>query len=84
MSGDEASHWDVLHMGYDVDRVNLSEIYSDHGKHNNMVESFFSRLRNMMQGQHHGVSPKYLHQYANHAAWLEGNRRTDNGTPRCV
>ena len=80
MSADEASHWDALHMGYNVDRVNHSEIYSDHGKHTNMVESFFSRLRNMIQGQHHGVSPKYLHQYANHAAWLEDNRRTDNGT----
>jgi len=39
-----------------------------------------SRLRNMIEGQHHGVSPKYLHQYANHSAWLEDNRRTDNGT----
>ena len=32
------------------------------------------------EGQHHGVSPKYLGQYANHAAWLEDSRRTDNGT----
>ncbi|MGC1506317.1 MAG: IS1595 family transposase, partial [Sulfitobacter sp.] len=80
MSADEASHWDELHMGWSVDRVNHSEIYSDHGKHTNMVESFFSRLRNMVRGQHHHVSPQYLHQYANHAAWLEDNRRTDNGT----
>ncbi|MEO9780433.1 MAG: IS1595 family transposase [Sedimentitalea sp.] len=80
MSADEASHWDLLHKGFDVDRVNHSEVYSDHGKHTNMVESFFSRLRNMVEGQHHGVSPKYLHQYANHSAWLEDNRRTDNGT----
>lgn len=80
MSADEASHWDLLHDGWMVDRVNHSEIYSDHGKHTNMVESFFSRLRNMVEGQHHGVSPKYLHQYANHSAWLEDNRRTDNGT----
>ena len=80
MSADEASHWDLLHDGWMVDRVNHSEIYSDHGKHTNMVESFFSRLRNMIEGQHHHVSPQYLHQYANHAAWLEDNRRTDNGT----
>lgn len=26
------------------------------------------------------VSPQYLHQYANHAAWLEDYRRTDNVT----
>lgn len=41
MSADEASHWDALHMGWNVDRVNHSEVYSDHGKHTNMVESFF-------------------------------------------
>ncbi len=80
MSADEASHWDTLHAGWNVDRVNHSEIYSDHGKHTNMVESFFSRLRRMVEGQHHDVSAQYLHQYANHAAWLEDNRRTDNGT----
>ncbi len=79
MSADEASHWDLLHSGWKVDRVNHSLIYSDHGKHTNMVESFFSRLRRMVQGQHHHVSPQYLHQYANHAAWLEDNRRKDNG-----
>ncbi|MGC1259954.1 MAG: IS1595 family transposase, partial [Jannaschia helgolandensis] len=80
ISADEASHWDLLHAGWNVDRVNHSEIYSDHGKHTNMVESYFSRLRRMVEGQHHGVSAKYLHQYANHAAWMEDNRRTDNGT----
>jgi len=80
MSADEASHWDLLHNGWMVERVNHSEIYSDHGKHTNMVESFFSRLRRMVVGQYHHVSPAYLHQYANHAAWLEDNRRTDNGT----
>ena len=80
ISADEASHWDLLHAGWSVDRVNHSEIYSDHGKHTNMVESYFSRLRRMVEGQHHGVSAKYLHQYANHAAWMEDNRRTDNGT----
>jgi transposase-like protein/predicted RNA-binding protein YlxR (DUF448 family) len=78
MSADEASHWDELHMGYHVDRVNHSEIYSDHGKHTNMAESYFSRLRRMVSGQHHHVSPQYLHQYANRAAWLEDNRRSDN------
>jgi len=80
MSADEASHWDLLHIGHHVDRVNHSEWYSDHGKHTNMVESYFSRLRRMIDGQHHGVSPQYLHQYANQAAWMEDNRRTDNGT----
>ena len=80
VSADEASHWDMLHAGWSVDRVNHSEVYSDHGKHTNWAESYFSRLRRMVQGQHHHVSPQYLHQYANHAAWLEDNRRTDNGS----
>jgi len=80
VSADEASHWDMLHSAWEVDRVNHSECYSDHGKHTNMAESYFSRLRRMVSGQHHHVSPQYLHQYANQAAWLEDNRRTDNGT----
>lgn len=33
----------------------------------------------MVRGQHHFVSPKYLHQYATHAAWLEDHRRESNG-----
>jgi hypothetical protein len=41
---------------------------------------FFSRLRNMINDRHCGVSLKYLNQYASHAAWLEDNRCTDNGT----
>ena len=79
MAADEASHWDALHDGWHVDRVNHSEIYSDHGKHTNMVESFFSRLRRMIEGQHHFVSPQYLYQYANQAAWLEDHRFESNG-----
>jgi hypothetical protein len=80
MSADEASHWDMLHAGWTVERVNHSVAYTDHGKHTNWVESYFSRLRRMVDGQHHHVSPKYLHQYANHAAWLEDNRRNSNGS----
>jgi hypothetical protein len=33
----------------------------------------------VVDGQHHTVSPQYLHQYATHAAWIEDNRRLDNG-----
>jgi len=69
----------MLHAGWLVDRINHSVAYSDHGKHTNWVESYFARLRRMVQGQHHHVSPKYLHQYANHAAWLEDNRERSNG-----
>ena len=69
-----------VYQAYVADRVNRSQVYSDHGKYTNMVESYYSRLRRMVTGQHHHVSPQYLYQYANHAAWLEDNRRTDNGT----
>jgi transposase-like protein len=81
LSADEAAHWDGLHGAWTVDRVNHSEAYSDHGKHTNWMESYFASLRRMVDGQHHHVSPQYLHQYANQAAWLEDNRRRrDNGT----
>lgn len=77
---DEATHWDALEANYATGRINHSEAYSDgHGKHTNWVESYFSRLRRMVSGQHHFVSHKYLYQYANHAAWLEDHRRRSNG-----
>jgi transposase-like protein len=76
---DEATHWDVLSRNRATGRINHSEAYSLDGAHTNNVESYFSRLRRMVQGQHHGVSPRYLHQYATHAAWLEDHRREDNG-----
>ena len=77
---DEAAHWDALGMSFDTGRINHSEAYSDcSGKHTNWVESYFSRLRRMVSGQHHTVSHKYLYQYANHAAWCEDHRRRSNG-----
>lgn len=77
---DEATHWDTLEMTFPTGRINHSEAYSDlNGKHTNNVESYFSRLRRMVQGQHHHVSHKYLYQYANHAAWMEDHRRRSNG-----
>lgn len=78
---DEATHWDALEMDFASTRINHSVSYSDgHGKHTNWVESYFSRLRRMVGGQHHHVSHRYLYQYANHAAWLEDHRRRSNGT----
>ena len=79
MHADEASHWDHLHDGWQVGRINHSEAYSTLESCTNQVESYFSRLRRMIRGQHHFVSGKYLGQYANHAAWLEDNRRLSNG-----
>ena len=76
---DEASHWDVLHSRFETYRINHSEAYSLLGVCTNQVESFFARLRRMIRGQHHHVSPRYLASYARHAAWLEDHRRMSNG-----
>jgi len=76
---DEASHWDSLPVAYEMLRINHSLGYSIDGVSTNQVESYFSRLRRMVDGQHHHVSPRYLYQYAAHAAWMEDHRRLDNG-----
>jgi len=76
---DEASHWDSLPIDFTMLRINHSLAYSLDGISTNQVESFFSRLRKMIEGQHHHVSPRYLSAYAAHAAWLEDHRRLDNG-----
>lgn len=73
---DEGSHWDLLDPHFATGRVNHSQEYSaGDGDHTNWVESYFSRLRRMVEGQHHFVSAGYLHQYAAHAAWIEDHRR---------
>ena len=75
MHADEGSHWDLLDPFFASERVNHSREYSrGHGKHTNWVESYFSRLRRMIGGQHHFVSAQYLGQYASHAAWIEDHR----------
>ena len=73
---DEATHWDALEWAFETKRINHSLAYSfGGGTHTNWVESYFSRLRKMIDGQHHWVSPKYLYQYAEHAAWIEDHRK---------
>ena len=58
---DEAIHWDVLHDTFPVSRINHSEAYCKDGACTNQAESYFSRLRRMVQGQHQFVSPGHLH-----------------------
>ena len=43
----------------------------------------FLTLPRMVTGQHRGVSPRYLSQYAREAAWKEDLRRMDNGALAC-
>jgi transposase-like protein len=77
---DETPHWDLLSGSFDLERINHSDAYSFFdGVHVNGAESYFSRLRRMIRGQHHHVSPGYLASYAAHAAWLEDHRRLSNG-----
>lgn len=77
---DEAAHWDDLEARFPMARIDHGQGYSINGACTNQAESFFSRLRRMVQGQHHFVSPQYLHQYAAHAAWMEDHRREDNAS----
>lgn len=76
---DEASHWDALHGSFETLRINHKVAYSLDGACTNWAESFIGRLRRMVEGQHHHVSPQHLHQYAGHAAWTEDYRGVDNG-----
>ena len=62
-----------------MQRINHSIAYSLDGISTNQVESYFARLRRMIDGQHHHVSARYLSAYAVHAAWAEDHRRLDNG-----
>jgi hypothetical protein len=79
VSADEVAHWDLLADRFDLRRVNHSEAYSENGVNTNLAESYFSRLRRMIRGQHHAVSGKYLASYARHAAWLEDHSSESNG-----
>ena len=62
-----------------MQRINHSAAYSVDGAKANLAESFFSRLRRMIDGQHLRVEGLYLDSYATHAAWLEDNRDESNG-----
>lgn len=80
VSADEVAHWDLLEPDFEMRRINHSEAYSHGGAHTNLAESYFSRLRRMIGGQHHRVEGRYLDAYAAHAAWLEDHRFESNGT----
>lgn len=79
VAADEVAHWDLLAPTFETQRINHSDAYSLDGVHTNMAESYFSRLRRMIRGQHHAVSAKRLGGYAAHAAWLEDHRFDSNG-----
>ena len=77
---DMIAHWDLLDPMFSTGRIDHSEAYSlRHGIHINGAESYFSRMRRMIRGQHLRVSPTYLNGYTAHAAWLEDHRKASNG-----
>lgn len=64
---------------YSHKSVNHSEEYqSDEGINTNFAESYFSRLRRMVIGQHHRLSKKYLPLYVNEITYRENMRLYDN------
>jgi len=59
--------------------VNHSEEYqNDEGINTNFAESYFSRLRRMVIGQHHKLSKKYLELYVNEITYRENVREWNN------
>lgn len=77
---DENAAYDALNSLYNMERINHSVAYSDGISCTNGAEGWFSRLRRAEIGQHHHVSGKYLHAYANESAYREDMRKVDNGT----
>jgi hypothetical protein len=67
LHADEAPHWDGVEFAYNTRRINHDEAYSFDGACTNQAESYFSRLRRAILGQHHHVSKQYLHQYVSPA-----------------
>lgn len=52
VAADETAHWDLLEPDFEMQRINHSEAYSHSGANTNLAESYFSRLRRMISGQH--------------------------------
>ncbi len=78
---DESPAYDLLHAKYEVKRINHSVKYADVKSriNTNQAESYFARLKRAYKGQHHKMSPEYLHLYAFEIAFREDYRRVDNG-----
>ena len=78
---DEASSWNALHAGFDVNRIDHGKLYSDQSAvYTNAAEEFFSRMSRAEFGHHHHIAGTYLIRYAQESAWREDHRRVANGT----
>ena len=74
---DESSAYAEYMARYNHQSVNHSTMFSTNtGVNNNQAESFFARMRRMVFGQIHRLTPKYMLDYATEVAWREDVRRT--------
>ncbi len=74
---DESPAYSSLIARYNHLTVNHSiEFSTDSGVSNNQAESYFSRMRRLVIGQVHRITPKYMNDYMNEVAWREDVRRT--------
>ncbi|MBY0412347.1 MAG: IS1595 family transposase, partial [Burkholderiaceae bacterium] len=55
--------------------IHKKEFCTADGVNNNQAESYFARLRRLVRGQIHRMTPKYMLDYANEIAWREDVRR---------
>ncbi len=58
------------HLTVDHDK----EFSTPDGVNNNQAESFWARMKRMVRGQMHRITPHYLAEYANETAWREDTR----------
>ena len=69
-----AKHWTHHTVIHNV------ELSTKDGVNNNQAESYFARLRRLVRGQIHRMTPKYMLDYANEIAWREDVRRLGTRT----
>ncbi len=80
---DELAAYNLLGVDYEHQTVNHSNEFSTgrtvddkQGVNNNQAESYFARLRRMVWGQIHRLTPKYMLDYVTEVGWREDTRRT--------
>jgi hypothetical protein len=74
---DEHPAYGEFQARYEHETVNHSTHFAtDEGVSNNQAESYFSRMRRMVIGQVHRVTPRYMVDYAREIAWREDHRRS--------
>lgn len=75
---DESGAYGQFMKLYEHQTVNHTvEFSTDEGVNNNQAESFFARMRRMVIGQVHRITPKYMFDYMSEVAWREDVRRVN-------